>query len=397
MPMINLAEGMARVWIKRCVGFIVLCGWLLILSYLVLMNFPSTEPWQMVFIVTGIQLTYLRPGLEVEKLHYNVSGLGRAFWILFIINTNTVAFTWAWLLYWVVEGKPFNADRVNYVAFAVSIVLNLMMATLTARARGRNWNDLVGKMELTGIIFQWLTEPPLLILLCLKHFNIWHGFFNQIVLGTIIVLAIGLALQVAGHILHGCKHGEADFWLIATAAQESELSPELEPLEKGESKAMYKSCERSPDCRVEENCKVVNKSLSSKSLGKASLGKTSPRSRSPGSPPAKSSPGKSGPPGSPSSKKRSPGSPSPGLRTPASPAPKKRSQGSPSPGPQPAGSPRRSQQSPRSLPPTASPRSPPAGSPSRKPFKSESQTSLGRSGSLPWSSVKSEGKQATWK
>lgn len=276
MPMINLAEGMTRVWTKRCVGFVVLCGWLLMLSFFVTVNFPSAEPWLNVLIFTGVELSYLRPGLELEKLHYN-GGLGRAFWILFILNAITLAFAWAWLLYWVVEGKPFNADRVDYPVVTASMMINLIMAILVARARGRNWNDLTGKMDITGIILQWLTEPAMMIVLCLGKFNIWPGYFNTIMDVTFIGLAIGLVLQIVGHTIHQCKHPHAS-WLFATAAQESDLSPELEPLEKGESKAMYKSCER-----VEENCKEA-----------------SPRSRSPGSPrspPAKSSPGLTGSPG----------------------------------------------------------------------------------------------------
>lgn len=173
------------------------------------------EPYVLPTFFLGLLLFFIRPGLEIEKLHYRY-GSGCLFWTSFALCAITSVFQWSWLIYKMVVANAGAALKINSIGNAVFVVLLLAQLHLKAVAKGLSMRTLGGKFEWCGIFTLWAAAPALQILTCWRRFGA-----NRSVSFTLMTVCLGFTLIGIVMILVGEHEIEQE---------EEEESQESEPL-----------------------------------------------------------------------------------------------------------------------------------------------------------------------
>lgn len=180
-------------------------------------------PYVLPTFFLGLQLFFLRPGLETEKLR-GQHWYGKAFWSSFFLCIASILFEWIWIFYNMAGKGPSHAMKLNSIADVASVVFLLTQTVLKSWANGLSFRSLGGKFEWCGIIVLWCSAPALQIVNALFRFGDHpSASFGTILLGFV---CLGVVLVLVG------EHEPQD--------EDMEGEP-LNPDQVAETSAMYKS------------------------------------------------------------------------------------------------------------------------------------------------------------
>lgn len=155
------------------------------------------EPYVLPTFFLGLLLFFIRPGLEIEKLHYRNTA-GMIFWLSFVLSAITSLSEWSWLLYNMCVADAFAAVKINTIGNVILVVLLLTQMHLKSMAKGLSMRSLGGKFEWCGIFVLWASTPALQVMTCLRRFSGNSAVSYSLMTVCLGFTAMGIVLILVG-------------------------------------------------------------------------------------------------------------------------------------------------------------------------------------------------------